>query len=56
MCTLRGLDPDYTNALARLADRQYIEDTAKQHELLMEMRRKGEIPARGEAAPAPAMQ
>jgi hypothetical protein len=33
--------------------RRYLDDTAKQHELLIEMRRKGEIPARGEPASAP---
>jgi hypothetical protein len=36
--------------------RQYIDDTAKQHELLTEMRRKGDVPLRGEPKPAPPAQ
>jgi TolB-like protein/DNA-binding winged helix-turn-helix (wHTH) protein len=32
--------------------RQYIDDTATQHQLLTEMRRKGEVPLRGELVPA----
>jgi tetratricopeptide (TPR) repeat protein len=44
-------DPVRGDSRIQAIYRQYIEDTAKQHELLTEMRRKGEVRARGEPAP-----